>query len=122
VRVMLDTNIVLDVLLERSPFVEDAKKVWQSIEEGQLTGYLAASTVTDIFYIVRKQVGLERAHKSVQICLDTFELCAVDKGTIKLAATLRGSDFEDNVLIACALAVGLDAIVTRKKPISKRQG
>ncbi len=112
-RVLLDTNVVLDVLLERPPFVEDAKKIWQTIEDGQLTGYLAASIITDIFYIVRKQVGLERAHKSVEICLDTFELCTVDRGIIKLAATLPGSDFEDNVLSACALSEDLDAIVTR---------
>jgi predicted nucleic acid-binding protein len=38
VRVLLDTNIVLDVLVESSLFVEDAKKIWQSIEESQLTG------------------------------------------------------------------------------------
>jgi len=115
VRVLLDTNIVLDVLLERLPFVEDAKKVWQAIDEGQVTAYLAASIVTDVFYIVRKQVGLEKAHKSVEICLNTFEFCAIDRGTIKVAATLPGSDFEDNVLIACALATDLDAIVTRDK-------
>jgi predicted nucleic acid-binding protein len=114
-RVLLDTNIVLDVLLERSPFVEDAKKIWQAVEEGQLVAYIAASTVTDIFYIVRKQVGLEKAHKSVGICLDTFEFCPIDQGTIKSAATLPGSDFEDNVLIACALSANLDAIVTRNK-------
>src|SRR5947207_6793357 len=103
-RVLLDTNIILDVLLERSPFVEDAKKIWRAIEEGQLVGYIAASITTDIFYIVRKQVGAEKARQAVQICLDTFEFCPIDQETIKSAATLPGSDFEDNVLIACALS------------------
>jgi predicted nucleic acid-binding protein len=115
VRVLLDTNIVLDVLLERQPFVEDAKKLWEAVDESQLTAYLAASIITDVFYIVRKQVGLEKAHKAVEICLNTFELCAVDGRAIRLAATLPGSDFEDNVSIACALASSLDGIVTRDK-------
>ena len=51
----------------------------------------------------------------MEICLDTFEFCPIDRATISSAATLPGSHFEDNVLIACALSANLDAIVTRNK-------
>lgn len=53
-RVLLDTNVVLDVLLKRQPFVEQASALWQACDEGQLVGYITASSLTDIFYIARR--------------------------------------------------------------------
>jgi predicted nucleic acid-binding protein len=49
VRVLIDTNIVLDLLLEREPFVESATLLFEKIEQGELVGYIAATTVTNIF-------------------------------------------------------------------------
>lgn len=74
-----------------------------------------ACTVADIFYIARRLVTLETARAAVRICLDAFEICPVGQQALEQAETLSGSDFEDNVQIACADIVGLDAIVTRDK-------
>lgn len=64
--VLVDTNIVLDFLLERDPFIRDADALFQAIYSGQIQGYVTATTVTDIFYIVRKQTqNLERARLAV---------------------------------------------------------
>ncbi len=115
VRVLLDTNVILDVLLERIPFVEDSKQVWKAVDNRQLTGYASATTMTNIYYVVRKAVGADKAITSVRICLATFDICTVDRQVLEMAAALPESDFEDGVQVACALIARLEAIVTRDK-------
>ena len=114
-RILLDTNVVLDVLLKREPWVTDAATIWQASDEGRVTGYLVASTLTDIFYIARKLVGLAAARAAVEVCLAAFEICTVDRQALEQATLLPGTDFEDNLQIACATLAGLEAIVTRDK-------
>jgi predicted nucleic acid-binding protein len=112
-KVLFDTNVVLDVLLNRSPWVTESAGVWRANDEGRLTGYLVASTLTDIFYVARRLTNLDTARRSVHICLDTFEICPVDRQTLEQAQTISGNDFEDNLQIACATIAKLDVIVTR---------
>ena len=112
-RFLLDTNILLDVFLNRQPWVVDAKALWQAHEDGRLTGYITATSLTNIFYIARKHVNLEAARDAVRTCLETFEICAVDRAVLESAAVLAGNDFEDNVQLMCASVASLDAVVTR---------
>lgn len=112
-RVLLDTNVILDVLLNRAPWVSEAKAVWQAHADGQITGYMTATTITDIFYLARRLTDRATARTTVRTCLDTFEICEVNRSVLEQAQTLAGNDFEDNVQIACANLAGLDAIVTR---------
>jgi predicted nucleic acid-binding protein len=114
-RALFDTNIVLDVFLERAPFVGEAKLLWQQIDDGKLTGFLPASVLTDIFYIIRKLAGQQKAAEAVRICLDTFAMVPVNTEIIQKAIGMTGTDFEDNVQIACAEHEQLDAIITRDK-------
>ena len=69
--------------------------------------------LTDIFYIVRKQVGPERARAAVGECLRRCVIIPVDGILLETALNMTGPDFEDNVQIACAQSRGLDVIVTR---------
>lgn len=112
-RVLLDTNIVLDVLLNRAPWVTDSSAIWTAYDQRRITGYVPASAMTDIFYIARRMVDVPTARVAVGLCLSTFEICPVDRQTLEQATTLPGSGFEDNVQIACALLASVDAIVTR---------
>ncbi|GIK43166.1 MAG: DNA-binding protein [Chloroflexota bacterium] len=112
-RILLDTNVVLDVLLNREPWVIEAKALWQAHEDGNLVGYLTASTLTDIFYVARRLTSLDLAYRAIRLCFDTFEICPVDRQTLSLALNLPGTDFEDNLQVACARLTGLDAVVTR---------
>lgn len=114
-RILVDTNVILDVLLNRDPWVAQSSAVWQANDEGRIVGYITACAVADIFYIARRLTTLETARVAVSICLEAFEVCAVDKQTLEQAEALPGSDFEDNLQIACASLAGLDAIVTRDK-------
>jgi predicted nucleic acid-binding protein len=112
-RVLVDTNVVLDHLLLREPWHGEAQPFWQAHDSGRVVGYLPASTLTDIFYIGRRLVGLERARQAVSQCLDQFGLVPVYRAVLQAALALPGADFEDNVQIACAEFAGLDIIVTR---------
>jgi len=114
-RVLLDTNVLLDVLLRRDSWVTESSAVWQANDEGRIVGYVMACAIADIFYIGRRLAELETAHRAVRICLEAFEVCAVDRLTLEQAQALPGNDFEDNLQIACANLAGLDAIVTRDR-------
>jgi predicted nucleic acid-binding protein len=111
--VLIDTNIVLDVMLERDPWLAESQAVWQACDDERITGYLLASTFTDIYYIARRTVGRDKAREAIEVCLATFAICRVDRAVLEYALLLTGTDFEDNVQIAAALQSELDAIVTR---------
>jgi predicted nucleic acid-binding protein len=113
VKVLFDTNLVLDLLLEREPFVEPAIALFEQIEQGKLEGYIAATTITNIFYIIRKAAGREVALDAINRLLIGLQFCAVDRRTIETALSLGLKDFEDSIQLACAMLNQLDAIVTR---------
>ncbi len=56
-RVLIDTNVVLDFLQEREPFVENAARLFERIDAGEIEGFIAATTITNIYYIVRRAAG-----------------------------------------------------------------
>lgn len=112
-RVLIDTNVVLDVILEREPFVEAAIALFALIEAGKIQGYIAATTITNIFYIVRKIEGREVALNAIARLLQGLNLCAVETRVIQRALDLNLHDFEDGVQLACAILESLDAVVTR---------
>ena len=70
---LLDTNIVLDVLLNRAPWVNDSKAVWDACDKGTATGFITATTLTNIFYIAKRQTDIQQARQAVRICLDTLD-------------------------------------------------
>ncbi|HEY8751131.1 MAG TPA: PIN domain-containing protein [Tepidisphaeraceae bacterium] len=112
-KVLLDVNIVLDVLLDRPPWVDSAKDLWQACDDARVEGYVSAISLPTLFYIVRKVAGLQKARKAVRLCLDAFEVCAVNGQILEIAYATAGSDFEDNVQVASAVAAGVDFIVSR---------
>lgn len=99
---LVDTNVSLDLLLEREPWLSQARPLWDARDAGNLFVFLPASVLTDIFYICRKQVGFNRAKQAVQACMQGFAIIAVDRSIVAAALALPGDDFEDNVQIACA--------------------
>ena len=112
-RVSIDLSVVLDLLLNRSPWVTEADAIWRAHVDGKLQALLAAFSLPTIFYIVRRQADLTAAHEAVRVCLETLEIIPTDRATLETAQTLAGSDFEDRLQIACALHGGAHAIVTR---------
>ena len=64
-RVLIDTNVVLDFLQERELFVKDAVKLFGRIDAGEIEGFIAATTITNIYYIVRRVSGIEAAQNAI---------------------------------------------------------
>jgi len=114
VRVLIDTNILLDFLLQREPFAQDAELIFKAINTGQIIGYVTATTLTDIFYISRKHTrSVEQARQAVLETLTAMVICPVNRGVLESAFKSGLADFEDAVQIFCAVDQELDAILTR---------
>ncbi len=112
-KVLLDTDVILDLVLDRAPFAEDASAIWLAHEEQRITAYIAAITPINVFYIVRKIKGSATAHESVGLLLTTLQICFIDHDVLQQAVHLKMSDFEDATQVASALTANLDVIVTR---------
>lgn len=112
-KALLDTNIILDMMLNREPWVAEAEGIWKAVEAGQVQPHVCASSITDIFYITRKLAGAENARRIVRVCLDQLVILGVTHALLEAAYLRENSDFEDDLQIACAEDSQLDAIVTR---------
>jgi predicted nucleic acid-binding protein len=112
-RVLFDTNVVLDVLLDRQPYVEASAAAWAAVETGVAEGMLAAHAVTTIHYLVRKERGNAKARRIVSAILRVFGVAAVDAAVLQEALELPWPDFEDAMTAAAARAAGCEFIVTR---------
>ncbi len=113
IHVLVDTNVTIDWLNDRKPWSDEARPLWDSRDAGLTDLYLATSVLTDIFYILRKPLGNDGAKRAVERCLTTCGLLPIDEGVVRKALSLPGSDFEDNVQIACTQIYPIDLIVTR---------
>lgn len=112
-RILFDTNVVLDVLLDRQPHVEASAAAWSSVESGVPEGMLAAHAVTTLHYLVRKEMGNIKAKRIISAILRVFGVAAVDSAVVQEALQLPISDFEDAVTAAAARRAGCECIVTR---------
>jgi len=112
-RVLIDTNVVLDFLQERQPFVNDAARLFARIDAGEIEGFIAATTITNIYYIVRRAAGMESAQNAIAQVLSDLNICPVDRDVLEQAIKLNFRDFEDAVQYACGVVHSVDVIVTR---------
>ncbi len=112
-RVLFDTNILLDILLEREPYIEVAAKLFSLVDNGRIEGSICATAVTTAYYMTTKGLGSMRAHDQVRTLLSMFEVAAVDGGVLQRALDSGFGDYEDAVAHEAARAAGVRAIVTR---------
>jgi len=112
-RILLDTDVVLDFLLARQPFEQDARAIWIACAQGRVVGYVSPITPVNVFYIARKSKGVAGARQLVGDMLRILKICLLDQAVIQAAHALPMDDFEDAVQAASAAAAGLDGLVTR---------
>lgn len=110
---MLDTNVVLDVLLDRTAFVDQSSQILDLVERGAVTGLLCATTITTLAYLAGKAVGKQQATKQIRQLLSLFEVAPVTRAVLDAALASKEPDFEDAVLAEAALQAGAHAIITR---------
>lgn len=115
-RLMIDTNIFLDVLLRREPFYESSRAVLKLCEDKRVQGFLSASSATDILYIVKKGLrSTNEAYKALGNILDIVKVLTVTNDDVLNAFMRKAADFEDCLLAVCARSNQCSAIVTRNK-------
>lgn len=115
-RVLFDTNVVLDVMLDRAPHAETAARLMSMSDSGRIEGYVCATTVTTIHYLVAKVLGVRTAEAHVRTLLDIFLVAPVDREMMAAALDLGFADFEDAVVHEAAVFADASAIVTRNGP------
>jgi predicted nucleic acid-binding protein len=112
-KVLVDTNVILDVLLDRQPFSEDATRILALVEESKIEGFLCATTVTTVDYLLGRALTVMKARSALRRLLDIFEVAPVNRPVLEQALRSEISDFEDAVLEQSGRLVAVDAIVTR---------
>ena len=112
-RVLFDTNVVLDVLLARAPHVRPATTLLDHVAARKLDGLLGATTVTTIHYLATKAVGAAPAQRHLRTLLGLFDVAPVTRAVLTDALDLEFPDYEDAVLHEAARHASATAIVTR---------
>ena len=112
-KLLIDTNIVLDVLCNRKGLVEDSSKVFKLCETKKLDGYLSAISVPNIAYILRKELSVEKL-KSIIVKLNIiFSIIELKTNDLIFATDLDFKDYEDALQSICAKRIKADFIITR---------
>ncbi|MBZ5592118.1 MAG: PIN domain-containing protein [Acidobacteriia bacterium] len=112
-KILLDINVILDILLDRTPHVTASAVVWTAIENGNARGWVPAHGLTTIHYLVRNVRGAAAARRTVNAIVDVLEVARVDSAVIRRALRLGWPDFEDAVTAAAAEGAHCDVIVSR---------
>lgn len=112
-KLLIDTNIVLDVLCNRKGLVENSSKVFKLCETKKLDGYMSAISVPNIAYILRKELSIEKL-KSIIVKLNIiFSIIELKPNDLILATDLDFKDYEDALQSVCAKRIKADFIITR---------
>lgn len=114
-KILVDTNVCLDVILNRKPYATPAIELIGRTESGDFSGVIAAHAVDTIFYILSKQLGKRKAYEGISIIREAFNVADVTQSAIDNALQLRWPDFEDAVHYQATLQAGCDAIITRNQ-------
>ena len=110
---IVDTNVVLDVLLEREPFVKDAVDLFCLAEESQIDAFLCATTITTIDYLLTQSLPASKARDALGNLISLFEIATVNRPVIERALRSKIHDFEDAVLDEAGQMAGVDSVITR---------
>ena len=119
-KILFDTNIVLDLLMDRLPYSDAAVELFSKVEDGTIIGYLCGTTITTVYYLASKTLGAERAQEEIRKLLTLFEVAPVNRHVLESDLVADFDDFEDAVINEAGCHVGADAIVTRNQKDFKK--
>ena len=112
-RVIIDLNVILDVLQQRDPFYETSAALLAAAETGRIDGYMAAHSVTTLFYLIQKGKSSAEARATITNLLQFLKIAPVDQTTIEQSLNLDYGDFEDAVQMMSAVQCRADYLITR---------
>lgn len=112
-KILIDTNVILDVLCNRKDFVEDSLRVFKYCEANQITGYISALSVPNIVYIMRKELDNERIKDILATLTSLFTVVDLRETDLTKAVDMEFPDYEDALQSVCASRAKVNYIVTR---------
>ena len=112
-KVLIDTNVVLDFLCKREGFYEDAARIMKYCEVNKITGVISALTIPNIVYIMRKELDAQKTRDVIEKLQLVFTIADLKSDDIKKALSMNFKDFEDALQSACASRIKADYIITR---------
>jgi len=112
-KVLFDTNIILDVLLNRAEFVDLSAQLVSAVENKAIEGFLCATTITTLDYLLTKAKNRERARIEIGKLLSLFQIASVNTVVLELAVHSDFKDFEDAVQYYAGECIAMDGLVTR---------
>ncbi|MEX2374311.1 MAG: PIN domain-containing protein [Dehalococcoidia bacterium] len=115
-RLLLDMNVLLDVVLERDPWARSAAELLAALEKNQAQGFVAGHTLPTVYYVVAKSQDRETAITAMHDLLRLLDVVPVEKQDFYRALSLPLNDFEDAVQAAAAFRIDADYMVTRNEP------
>lgn len=110
---LIDTNVILDVLINRPEFVKDSSMIWKLCETEQVRGYISTLTYANMMYVMRKQMTPDQIAEIFRKLSLIFEFADFSPAVLERAVTMKWKDFEDAVQSATAEAIHADYIITR---------
>ena len=110
---LIDTNVILDVLINRPEFVKDSSMIWKLCETEQARGYISTLTYANMMYVMRKQMTPDQIAEIFHKLSLIFEFADFSSSVLERAVTMKWKDFEDAVQSATAESVHADYIITR---------
>ena len=115
-KVLLDTNIIVDFLSKRPVFFNEAEKIISKCRDGEIIGIVAVHTVSTLFYLLKKYVLPETLRDIFYNLFEIIEIGRADKNSVLEALkNTEFTDFEDGLQYQCALEEFIDCIITRNK-------
>ncbi|WP_291016311.1 PIN domain-containing protein [Faecalibacterium sp.] len=112
-KVLIDTNIILDVLCKRPDFYEDSAKIFKLCEVKKISGVISALSIPNIMYILRKELDADKTREILDSLMLIFSVADLKTDDLKKAADMRFKDYEDAIQSACATRIKANYIVTR---------
>jgi predicted nucleic acid-binding protein len=111
--ILIDTDILIDVALDREPFAESAAALLDRLEQDPGMGYVAWHSISNFYYMVAPEHGKTNARKLVLELTAFIEVAPASTAHIRRAIELPLKDFEDSMQVAAALACDAQMIATR---------
>ena len=113
-RILIDTDVILDLFFDREPFSENAAKVLSLCEKKAITGYVTPVIISNVYYLLSQKAKQEKVIEKLKILLSILEVLVIDKNTIIAALNSEFKDFEDALQNYSAELNGeIDIIITR---------
>jgi predicted nucleic acid-binding protein len=113
IKALIDTNVILDIALNREPFFQYSSRIFDKIDDQILEGFITASSITDIYYIASKQKDKFQARKFLIGLIQILEVIGIDKDIVIQALESEMSDFEDAIQVFSAKSNSIDLVITR---------